>query len=79
MAPVYALALRGSHDMPIDPPDNDRPPEWAQVLVRAANARNRIRESEETYLADLPIQPFLKTETLKRAASWASLSNHRQG
>jgi hypothetical protein len=35
--------------MAIDPPDPGRPPKWAQVLVNAANTRNRARESKETY------------------------------
>jgi hypothetical protein len=40
--------------MPIDPPTADRPPKWAQVLVNAANARNRVRESQDVYsMADL--------------------------
>jgi len=42
--------------MPIVPPDSERPPKWAQVLVNAANTRNRARESAETYsLADLVV------------------------
>ena len=30
--------------MAIDRPTTERPPKWAQVLVSAANARNRARE-----------------------------------
>jgi hypothetical protein len=30
--------------MLIDPPDRDPPPKWTQVLVNAANARNRARK-----------------------------------
>lgn len=40
--------------MPIDPPTTERPPKWALVLVNAANARNRVRESQDVYsMADL--------------------------
>lgn len=40
--------------MAIDPPTTERPPKWAQVLVSAANARNRARELQEVYsMADL--------------------------
>ncbi len=40
--------------MPIDPPDSARPPKWAQVLVNAANTRNRARQSQEVFsMADL--------------------------
>jgi hypothetical protein len=35
--------------MPIDPPDSDPPPKWAQVLVSAANTRNRHRGSQEKF------------------------------
>jgi hypothetical protein len=35
--------------MAIDPPAIERPPKWAQVLVNAANARNRARELQEVY------------------------------
>src|SRR5271156_4618357 len=38
--------------MAIDPPGAERPPKWAQVLVNAANARNRARESQEVYSMD---------------------------
>jgi hypothetical protein len=40
--------------MPIDPPGTVQSPKWAQVLVSAANARNRVLGSEEFYsMADL--------------------------
>jgi Mrr restriction endonuclease-like protein len=39
--------LRSS--VPIDPPDSNRPPKWARTLVSAANARNRVRESQEVF------------------------------
>jgi hypothetical protein len=32
--------------MPIEPPDRDKLPKWARVLVQAANARNRLRGAE---------------------------------
>jgi hypothetical protein len=35
--------------MAIDPPTVTHPPKWAQVLVSAANARNRTRGSEDVY------------------------------
>jgi hypothetical protein len=38
--------------MPIDPPNSARPPKWARALVSAANARNRARESQETFSMD---------------------------
>lgn len=38
--------------MPIDPPNNDRPPKWARELVHAANARNRARDCEEAFSID---------------------------
>jgi Mrr restriction endonuclease-like protein len=40
--------------MPIEPPDIDPPPKWAQTLVNAANTRNRLRAADEVYsISDL--------------------------
>ena len=40
--------------MSIEPPDTQRPPEWARTLVHAANGRNRMREAVDVFsMADL--------------------------
>jgi hypothetical protein len=51
---VFVPTSIWSLSMPIDPPDGIRVPKWAQVLVSAANARNRVLGSQDLFsIADL--------------------------